>query len=145
MVASANAHCQHRCPYHPSSFKNGRRECQLVIHYREPGRKLFLSFWVLLFGISWPEHLRHWKSLDLSSEAKSSTNGFLHFLVYIFTDIQKQHEDPSTAAPTLQKALFEESFLISLKMPNTEIVLTCWEMEENKRIDLLVVAYIHRS
>lgn len=36
--------------YHPSSFKNGRRERQFVIHYWEPGGKLFPCFWALLLG-----------------------------------------------------------------------------------------------
>lgn len=72
MVASAKAHCQHRCLYHPSRFKNGRRECQLVRPCAEPGGKLFSFLLGASRQVFWSEYPRLWTRLDFSSEARNS-------------------------------------------------------------------------
>lgn len=149
MVASANAHCQHRCLYHPSSFKNGKRECQFVIHDREPGRNFSLSSRCFYLVISWPEHLRHCKRLDLNSEAKNPS-------MAMYTSHPKQTYKRDTNTPPFlnphdKRLSLKSPFLTSLKISDTEIQIDMgrelsWLSGKWRKIrDLLITVAFHIS
>lgn len=121
MVASANAHCQHRCLYHPSSFKNGRRECQFVIHYREPGRNFSLPSGCFYLGSLDQNTWGTVRDLTLAQRLRTPGRLCKPHTPNSSQTYKRDIKAPFIPEPTLQETVFEESFLNFLKISNTEI------------------------